>query len=64
MWVFVAVLAGLVAAFAMKCGVTGLHWNIVLGVPGSIVLTWIFPGRWVTATRPRVRSDRPSARLA
>lgn len=46
MWVLVAVLAGLVAEYAMKRGGYGLGWDIALGLTGSIVVSWIFHSRW------------------
>jgi uncharacterized membrane protein YeaQ/YmgE (transglycosylase-associated protein family) len=48
MWVLVAVLAGLVAQYAMKCGSYGRGWDIGLGLVGSIVVSSIFEGRWVS----------------
>ena len=42
MWVLVGLLAGLLAAFAMKRGGYGLRGDIILGLVGSIVGTWIF----------------------
>lgn len=41
-WVLVGVLAGILAGFAMKRGGYGLRWDIILGVAGSIVGSWIF----------------------
>jgi uncharacterized membrane protein YeaQ/YmgE (transglycosylase-associated protein family) len=49
MWVLVAVLAGLVAAYVMKRGGYGLAWDIALGLTGSTVLSWILQGRWVAS---------------
>jgi uncharacterized membrane protein YeaQ/YmgE (transglycosylase-associated protein family) len=46
MWVLVAVLAGLVAEYAMKRGGYGLGWDIALGLTGSMVVSWIFQSRW------------------
>jgi uncharacterized membrane protein YeaQ/YmgE (transglycosylase-associated protein family) len=48
MWVLVAVLAGLMAEYAMKRGGYGLGWDIALGLTGSIVVSWIFQTRWVS----------------
>ena len=47
MWVLVAVLAGVVAEYAMKRGGYGPGWDIALGLTGSIVVSWIFQSRWV-----------------
>jgi uncharacterized membrane protein YeaQ/YmgE (transglycosylase-associated protein family) len=48
MWVLVAVLAGLVAEYAMKRGGYGRGWDIALGLAGSIVVSSIFQSRWVS----------------
>jgi uncharacterized membrane protein YeaQ/YmgE (transglycosylase-associated protein family) len=48
MWVLVALLAGLVAEYAMKRGGYGLGRDIALGLTGSIVVSWIFQSRWVS----------------
>jgi uncharacterized membrane protein YeaQ/YmgE (transglycosylase-associated protein family) len=48
MWVLVAVLAGLVAQYAMKPGGYGQGWDIALGLAGSIVVSSIFQSRWVS----------------
>jgi len=48
MWVLVAMLAGLVAEYAMKRGGYGLGWDIALGLTGSIVVSGIFQSRWVS----------------
>jgi len=47
MWVLVAVLAGLLAGFVMKRGSYGRGWDVVLGLIGSVVLSWIFQSQWV-----------------
>jgi uncharacterized membrane protein YeaQ/YmgE (transglycosylase-associated protein family) len=47
MWVLVAVLAGLVAGFVMKRGY-GRGWDIVLGLVGSVIVSWLFQSQWVT----------------
>jgi uncharacterized membrane protein YeaQ/YmgE (transglycosylase-associated protein family) len=47
-WVLVAVLAGLVAEYAMKRGGYGRGWDVALGLIGSIVVSWIFQSRWVS----------------
>ncbi len=40
--VLAGVLAGWLAGFAMERGGYGLRWDIILGVVGSIVGSWIF----------------------
>jgi uncharacterized membrane protein YeaQ/YmgE (transglycosylase-associated protein family) len=45
-WVFVAVLAGLMAGFVMKRGY-GPGWDIALGLIGSVVVSWLFQSQWV-----------------
>jgi uncharacterized membrane protein YeaQ/YmgE (transglycosylase-associated protein family) len=47
MWVLVAVLAGLLAGFVMQRGSYGRGWDVILGLIGSIVVSWIFQSRWV-----------------
>jgi uncharacterized membrane protein YeaQ/YmgE (transglycosylase-associated protein family) len=39
--VLVGVLAGWLAGFVMQRGGYGLRWDIILGVVGSIVASWI-----------------------
>jgi uncharacterized membrane protein YeaQ/YmgE (transglycosylase-associated protein family) len=41
-WVLVGVLAGVLAGFVMKRGGYGLKWDIILGLIGSIGLSWLF----------------------
>jgi uncharacterized membrane protein YeaQ/YmgE (transglycosylase-associated protein family) len=48
MGVLVAVLAGLLAAYAMKRGSYGRGWDIALGLVGSIVVSSIVQSRWVS----------------
>jgi uncharacterized membrane protein YeaQ/YmgE (transglycosylase-associated protein family) len=48
MWVLVALLAGLLAGYVMKRGGYGLRWDIMLGLIGSIVVSWIFQTRWIS----------------
>ena len=48
MWVLVAVLAGLVAAYAMKRGGYGVAWDIALGLAGSVVVSWLFESQWTS----------------
>ena len=40
--VFGGVLAGWLAGFVMERGGYGLKWDIVLGLTGSAVMSWIF----------------------
>ena len=42
MWILVGLLAGLLAGGVMKRGGYGLRWDILLGLAGSIVGSWIF----------------------
>lgn len=41
-WILVGGLAGGLAGFVMERGGYGLRWDIMLGVVGSIVGSWIF----------------------
>jgi uncharacterized membrane protein YeaQ/YmgE (transglycosylase-associated protein family) len=47
MWVLVAVVAGLLAGFVMKRGSYGRGWDVILGLIGSVVVSWIFQSQWV-----------------
>ena len=47
-WVLVALLAGLLARYAMKRGGHGLGWDVTLGLIGSVVVSWIFQSLWVS----------------
>jgi uncharacterized membrane protein YeaQ/YmgE (transglycosylase-associated protein family) len=47
MWVLVAVVAGLLAGFVMQRGSYGRGWDVILGLIGSIVASWIFQSQWV-----------------
>jgi uncharacterized membrane protein YeaQ/YmgE (transglycosylase-associated protein family) len=42
MLVFVGVLAGVLAGYVMKRGGYGMRWDIILGLVGSVVGSWIF----------------------
>jgi uncharacterized membrane protein YeaQ/YmgE (transglycosylase-associated protein family) len=42
MLVFVGVLAGVLAGYVMKRGGYGLRWDVILGLIGSVVGSWIF----------------------
>ena len=48
--VFGGVLAGWLAGFVMERGGYGLKWDIVLGLTGSAVMSWIF---WALGASPR-----------
>mgnify|MGYP003403516673 FL=1 len=48
MWVLVAVLAGLLAGFVRQRGSYGRGWDVILGLIGSIVVSWIFQSQWVS----------------
>ena len=47
MWVLVAVLAGLLAGFVRKRGSYGRGWDVILGLIGSVVVSWFFQSQWV-----------------
>jgi uncharacterized membrane protein YeaQ/YmgE (transglycosylase-associated protein family) len=47
LWVLVAVLAGLLAGFAMQRGSYGRGWDVTLGLIGSVVVSWLFQSQWV-----------------
>jgi uncharacterized membrane protein YeaQ/YmgE (transglycosylase-associated protein family) len=47
MWVLVAVLAGLLAGLVMKRGGYGRGWDVILGLTGSVVVSWLFQSQWV-----------------
>lgn len=49
MWVLVGLLAGLLAALVMKREGYGLRGDIILGLAGSIVGSWIF---WALGVSP------------
>ena len=46
-WVLVAVLAGVLAGFVLQRGSYGRGWDVILGLIGSVVVSWIFQSRWV-----------------
>jgi uncharacterized membrane protein YeaQ/YmgE (transglycosylase-associated protein family) len=48
MWVLVAVLAGLLAGFVMKRGSYGRGWDVILGLIGSLVVSWIVQSQWAS----------------
>jgi uncharacterized membrane protein YeaQ/YmgE (transglycosylase-associated protein family) len=47
MSVLVAVLAGLLAGFVRKRGSYGRGWDVILGLIGSVVVSWFFQSQWV-----------------
>jgi uncharacterized membrane protein YeaQ/YmgE (transglycosylase-associated protein family) len=47
LWVLVAVLAGLLAGFVRQRGSYGRGWDVILGLVGSVVLSWLFQSQWV-----------------
>jgi uncharacterized membrane protein YeaQ/YmgE (transglycosylase-associated protein family) len=48
MWVLVALLAGLLAGFITKRGSYGRGWDVVLGLVGSVAVSWIFQSQWIS----------------
>ncbi len=46
MWVLVALLAGLVAGLVRKHGSYGRGWDVVLGLIGSVAVSWFFQSQW------------------
>jgi uncharacterized membrane protein YeaQ/YmgE (transglycosylase-associated protein family) len=42
MWVGVGLLAGSLAGFVLKHGGYGLSWDMILGLAGSIAVSWVF----------------------
>jgi uncharacterized membrane protein YeaQ/YmgE (transglycosylase-associated protein family) len=46
--VLVAVLAGLLAGFVMKRGSYGRGWDVILGLIGSLVVSWIVQSQWAS----------------
>ena len=49
MWVVVGLLAGWLAGFVMKSGGYGLRGDLILGLVGSIVGSWLF---WALGVSP------------
>ena len=47
MWVLVAVLFGLLAGFVRQRGSYGRGWDVILGLIGSVVVSWLFQSQWV-----------------
>jgi len=45
----VGVLAGVLAGYVMKRGGYGMRWDIILGLVGSVVGSWIF---WALSVSP------------
>jgi uncharacterized membrane protein YeaQ/YmgE (transglycosylase-associated protein family) len=48
MWVLVALLAGLLAGVVMKRGSYGRGWDVLLGLIGSVVVSWFFQSQWIS----------------
>jgi uncharacterized membrane protein YeaQ/YmgE (transglycosylase-associated protein family) len=48
MWVLMALLSGLLAGFIWKRGSYGRGWDIVLGLVGSLAVSWFFRSQWVS----------------
>jgi uncharacterized membrane protein YeaQ/YmgE (transglycosylase-associated protein family) len=46
--VLVAVLAGLLAGLVMQRGSYGRGWDVILGLVGSVVVSWVFERLWAT----------------
>ena len=49
MWVVVGLMAGWLAGFVMKSGGYGLKGDLILGLVGSIVGSWLF---WALGVSP------------
>jgi uncharacterized membrane protein YeaQ/YmgE (transglycosylase-associated protein family) len=49
MLVLVGVFAGVLAGYVMKRGGYGMRWDIILGLVGSVVGSWIF---WALSVSP------------
>lgn len=47
MWVLVALLVGLVAGLVMKRGSYGRGWDVIVGLSGSVIVSWFFQSHWV-----------------
>ena len=48
MWVLVAVLFGLLAGFVRQRGSYGRGWDVILGLIGSVVVSWLFKTLWAS----------------
>ncbi|HWC01672.1 MAG TPA: hypothetical protein VHF87_02780 [Methylomirabilota bacterium] len=48
MWILVALLAGLLAGFVLKRGSYGRGWDVLLGLIGSIAVSWFFQSQWLS----------------
>ena len=46
LWVLVAVLAGLLARLVMQRGSYGRGWDVILGLTGSVLVSWLFQSQW------------------
>ena len=48
MWGLVAVVAGLLAGFVMQRGSYGRGWDVILGLIGGVVVSWVFERLWAS----------------
>jgi uncharacterized membrane protein YeaQ/YmgE (transglycosylase-associated protein family) len=48
MWALMALLVGLLAGFIGKRGSYGRGWDIILGLTGSVAVSWPFQSQWVS----------------
>ena len=48
MWGLVAVVAGLLAGFVMQRGSSGRGWDVILGLIGGVVVSWVFERLWAS----------------
>jgi uncharacterized membrane protein YeaQ/YmgE (transglycosylase-associated protein family) len=48
MWILMALLAGLLAGLIGKRGSYGRGWDVVLGLVGSVAVSWLFQSPWVS----------------
>jgi uncharacterized membrane protein YeaQ/YmgE (transglycosylase-associated protein family) len=47
MWALMALLTGLLAGFARR-GSYGRVWDVILGLIGSVAVSWLFQSQWVS----------------
>jgi uncharacterized membrane protein YeaQ/YmgE (transglycosylase-associated protein family) len=48
MWALMALLVGLLAGLIGKRGSYGRGWDVILGLTGSVAVSWLFQSRWVS----------------
>ena len=48
MWALMALLVGLLAGFIGKRGSYGRGWDVILGLTGSVAVSWLFQSPWVS----------------